>query len=121
MLPAGHGPGMGRGRNTLAPIVMLCHRFRTGEKRTVKSLCCARDVSDTEVSCEDEKEWDEVRPRAGSTVRERDLKGSEAGTHHMLRDVAPSWEARLESADNTARGLPIGRTAIGCSERCRGG
>ena len=65
---------------------MLCHRFRTREKRTVKSLCCARDVSDTEVSCEDEKEWDEMRPRAGSTMRERDLKESKVGIYHILRE-----------------------------------
>ena len=67
---------------------MLCHRCRT-EKRTVKTLGRVRDVGDTEVACEDDKEWDEVHPRAGSAVREQDLKDRKAGIHHVFRDVAP--------------------------------
>lgn len=49
-----------------------------------------RDVGDTEVACEDDKEWDEVRPRAGPTVREQDLEEHKTSVHRMLRDVGPS-------------------------------
>lgn len=56
------------------------------------------NVCDTEVACKDEKEWDEVYPRTGSAVRAQDLEKHESGVHHMLGDIGPSWESRLESA-----------------------
>ena len=67
---------------------MLCHRCRTG-KRTVKTLGRVRDVGDTEVAREDDEEWDEVHPRAGSAVGEQDLKDRKACIHHVFRNVAP--------------------------------
>lgn len=91
MLPASYLPGQGRGKNTLAvrSFVMFCYHLRT-RARTVKSLGCIGDVGDTEVACKDDKEWDEVRPRAGSGVREKYLKERKASVHRMLGDIGPS-------------------------------
>ena len=51
-----------------------------------------------------------MRPRAGSTVREQDLKERKAGIHHILRDVA----SRV--SNQRIISLAIGPTAIGCIE-----
>jgi len=93
--------------------------LENGGTRTVKTLRCVCDVGDTEVACEDDKEWEEVRPWTGSAVREQDLKQCKDGIERMLGDVGPSWKRASRMSNDMAGGSPIERTGVGCGKCCR--